>query len=71
MRQRADLSQLIWGVAEILADLSAYYHLLPGDLIYTGTPEGVGPVQPGDRLVGHIEGVGSIALSIGESHSAN
>ncbi len=42
-----------------------YYHLQPGDLIYTGTPEGVGPVKPGDRLEGSIEGVGTIALQLG------
>lgn len=66
MRQSADLKDLIWSVPEIVANLSAYYPLRPGDLIYTGTPEGVGPVQPGDELVGRIEGVGEIALQIGE-----
>jgi len=71
VRQQADLSQLIWSVAEILADLSSYYHLLPGDLIYTGTPDGVSAVLPGDRLEGHIEGVGGIELSIGASDSAS
>ena len=65
VRQKSDLSQLIWGVREIIADLSHFYHLAPGDLIFTGTPEGVGPVKPGDRLEGKIEGVGTIALTIG------
>jgi fumarylpyruvate hydrolase len=65
-RQQADLSQLIWSVPEILADLSQYYHLQPGDLVFTGTPEGVGAVVAGDRLEGSIEGVGSISLGIGE-----
>ena len=51
---------------EIVANLSAYYPLRAGDLIYTGTPEGVGPVQPGDVLAGRIEGVGEIALTIGQ-----
>jgi fumarylpyruvate hydrolase len=61
------LSLLIHGVAAVIADLSKYYHLQPGDLVYTGTPAGVGPVKPGDRLEGSIESVGSIALQIGEA----
>jgi fumarylpyruvate hydrolase len=65
-RQHSDVSRLIWSIREILADLSLYYHLQPGDLIYTGTPEGVGAVVPGDRLEGRIEGVGSVTLSIGQ-----
>ncbi len=65
-RQSADLSLLIWNLRELIADLSQFYHLQAGDLIYTGTPEGVGAVKPGDRLQGHIEGVGDIALQIGE-----
>ncbi len=63
-RQRSDLGKLIWSVPEIIADLSLFYHLAPGDLIFTGTPEGVGPVEPGDRLEGRIDGVGEIALTI-------
>lgn len=64
-KQNADLSQLIWNIPELLADLSQFYHLRPGDLIYTGTPEGVGPLKAGDRISGHIDRVGSIALTIG------
>ncbi len=64
-RQRSDIDKLIWNIRELIADLSTYYHLQPGDLIYTGTPEGVGPVQPGQRLEGRIEGIGRIALQIG------
>ena len=64
-RQKADLSQLIWSITEIIADLSKFYHLQPGDLIFTGTPEGVGPVVTGDRIEGHVEGVGEISLNIG------
>ena len=63
-RQSSDISLLIHSVAAVIAHLSQYYHLQPGDLIYTGTPEGVGPVKAGDRLEGSIEGVGSIALAI-------
>ncbi|MCX7157376.1 MAG: fumarylacetoacetate hydrolase family protein [Rhodocyclales bacterium] len=65
-RQSADIAQLIWNIPELLADLSKFYHLEPGDLIYTGTPEGVGPVKPGDRITGHVDGVGDIALDIGQ-----
>jgi fumarylpyruvate hydrolase len=64
-KQRSDLDKLIWNVRELIADLSRFYHLHPGDLIYTGTPEGVGAVQPGDRITGHVQGVGEIALSVG------
>ncbi|MGD9871240.1 MAG: fumarylacetoacetate hydrolase family protein [Thauera sp.] len=65
VRQRGNLADMIWSVPEIIADLSTYYHLQAGDLIYTGTPEGVGPVQIGDRLEGQIEGVGSLRFDIG------
>ena len=65
LRQRSDVDKLIWNIRELIADLSQYYHLQPGDLIYTGTPEGVGPVQPGDRLEGSVAGVGEIVLQIG------
>jgi fumarylpyruvate hydrolase len=64
-RQRSDLDKLIWSVPELIADLSLFYHLEPGDLLFTGTPEGVGPVKPGDRIEGGIEGVGTISLSVG------
>lgn len=65
-KQRSDLSMMIWNIREIIADLSKFYHLQPGDLIYTGTPEGVGAVKPGDNISGHIDGVGDITLDIGE-----
>ena len=66
-RQQSDLGLLIWNVREIIEDLSLYYHLQPGDLIYTGTPEGVGPVVSGDVLEGSIEGVGAISMTVGPS----
>ncbi len=65
VRQKSDLDKLIWNIREILADLSLFYHLQPGDLIYTGTPEGVGAVVPGDKLVGTVQGVGEVALTVG------
>jgi fumarylpyruvate hydrolase len=64
VRQRSDLELLIHPVPALIADLSKYYHLQPGDLIYTGTPEGVGPVVPNDQLAGSIAGVGEITLGI-------
>lgn len=64
LRQDSDLDQLIWSVPEIVSHLSHYYRLEPGDLVYTGTPDGVGPVGPGDRIAGSIAGVGDIALAI-------
>ena len=63
-RQRGDLAELIWPVAEIVARLSALSRLEPGDLIFTGTPRGPGKVARGDRLEGVIEGVGSLAIDI-------
>ena len=63
-RQKSDIDKLIWNIREQIADLSQFYHLQPGDLIFTGTPEGVGPVVAGDKLQGRIDGVGEIALDI-------
>ncbi len=64
-KQLSDVSKLIWNIPELIADLSKFYHLQPGDLIFTGTPEGVGPVVPGDRIEGRIDGVGTITLDVG------
>jgi fumarylpyruvate hydrolase len=63
-RQRGDLGQMIWNVPEIISNLSKSYRLQPGDLIMTGTPAGVGPVVPGDRLVVEVEGLTPLAFSI-------
>lgn len=62
--QRAHLSEMVWSVPEIVAHLSTLYHLRPGDLIYTGTPAGVGPVKPGDRLHGEIDGLAPVEVTI-------
>ena len=63
-RQKGDLSQLIWSVDEIIAHLSAAWTLQPGDLIYTGTPAGVGAVQRGDVMEGRIAGLGSLRVAV-------
>jgi len=56
-RQDSDVGQMMAGVPQLIAELSGLYQLRPGDLIFTGTPAGVGPVRPGDRLEGGIEGL--------------
>ena len=63
-RQQGDLGDLIWSVPETIAHLSTYFELLPGDLIFTGTPEGVGPVVAGDLLRGGVEGLGELSIRI-------
>jgi fumarylpyruvate hydrolase len=63
-RQSSDLGLLIHKVPELLAHLSGYYHLTPGDVIFTGTPEGVGAVLPGDRISGGIDRLGVVTLQI-------
>jgi fumarylpyruvate hydrolase len=63
-RQRSQISQLIWNVAETIEHLSAAWALQPGDLIFTGTPEGVAAVVPGDLLEGTITGLGTLSVRI-------
>ncbi len=65
IKQSSDISLLIHPVPALIAHLSTFYHLQAGDLIYAGTPEGVGPVVAGDRIAGKIEGIGDIALTLG------
>lgn len=64
-KQNSDISLLIHPVPALVVYLSTYYHLQPGDLIYTGTPEGVDAVTAGDQITGEIEGVGAITLNVG------
>lgn len=66
IRQQGDLAQQIWTVPETIAYLSGLVTLAPGDLVFTGTPEGVGAVGPGDRMDGHIDGVGDLSVTIVE-----
>jgi fumarylpyruvate hydrolase len=65
VKQSGDLAQMLWSVPEIIAHLSGLFELKAGDLIYTGTPAGVGPVQRGDRLHGVIAGVGELRVNVG------
>jgi fumarylpyruvate hydrolase len=64
IRQDSDVSLLIWSVAEIIAHLSAWFRLEPGDLIFTGTPEGVGPVLPGQAMHAVIEGLQPLRVRV-------
>jgi fumarylpyruvate hydrolase len=64
-RQDAALGDMIWNVAEIIAQASRLWRLEPGDLFFTGTPEGVGPLVRGDDVLAEIEGVGALTFSIG------
>ncbi|AQR62017.1 fumarylacetoacetate hydrolase [Brevundimonas sp. LM2] len=64
-RQTGELSDMIWSVPEVIAHLSTFYRLQPGDLIYTGTPAGVGPVVEGDVIVATIDGLGALTVTVG------
>jgi len=64
IRQQGDLNELIWSVAEAIAELSTLFSLSPGDLMFTGTPAGVGPVVAGDQITGGIDGIDEIKISI-------
>ncbi|MCE1203774.1 MAG: fumarylacetoacetate hydrolase family protein [Holophagaceae bacterium] len=63
-KQRGDLSQMIWSVPEIIAHVSRFVALAPGDLIFTGTPAGVGPIVPGDKVRCGIEGLGELEIEV-------
>jgi fumarylpyruvate hydrolase len=63
-RQRSNTNQLIWNIAETIEHLSAAWELQPGDLIYTGTPEGVSAVVTGDTLVGAVTGLGELKVRL-------
>lgn len=65
MRQQADIADMIWRPPEIIAHLSRSFELQPGDLIFTGTPAGVGPLRPGDEVAGGVEGLTDLGFSIG------
>lgn len=67
MRQKADIASMVWPIPDLIAHLSGFYHLNAGDLVFTGTPAGVGPVQPGDFLRGEIAGIGTLCVTIGSA----
>jgi fumarylpyruvate hydrolase len=64
LRQNGQLSDMIWSVAEVIAEASKLWRVQAGDLIFTGTPEGVGPLERGDRVKGEIDGVGTVSFTI-------
>jgi len=63
-RQQGDLADMIWKVPEVIAELSTWFELAPGDLIFTGTPAGVGPLKPGDRVRGGVDGLGLLEHTV-------
>ena len=63
-KQRSDIAKLIWSVPEVIANLSSFFELQPGDLIYTGTPEGVGKVERGQTMRGGIDGLGELSVKV-------
>jgi fumarylpyruvate hydrolase len=67
LKQEGQIADLIWSVRETISILSRSWELQPGDLIFTGTPEGVGPVAPGQTLNGGVDGVGEITLTIADT----
>jgi fumarylpyruvate hydrolase len=64
VRQSSDVSKLIWNIGEIIEHLSALWELAPGDLIYSGTPEGVAAVVRGDLMVGRVAGLGELRVRV-------
>ena len=64
IKQNADLNQMTWDVAEQIANLSTFYELMAGDIIYCGTPENVGPVVKGDVMTGHVEGIYDLSVKV-------
>ncbi len=64
VRQDSEVSRMTWSVEEIIAELSTFFELKPGDLIYTGTPAGVGPLKPGDKIEGGIDGLDELRNTI-------
>jgi len=65
LRQRGDIADMVWRIPEIIAELSTWFALAPGDLIFTGTPAGVGPLVPGDRVTAGVDGIATIRFTMG------
>ena len=65
LRQEGDIADMIWNVPDILRELATWFSLQPGDLVFTGTPAGVGRLAPGDRVSGGVEGIGLLEHVMG------
>ena len=65
LRQQGDISDMIWSVAEVISSLSGFFELCPGDLVYSGTPAGVGPLKKGDKLEGEVENLAKLNITVG------
>lgn len=70
LRQESDVRHMLWGVRQIIAELSALYEVRPGDLIFCGTPAGVGAVRPGDRLEGGVDGLEVLRITIAAARAS-
>jgi fumarylpyruvate hydrolase len=71
LRQESDVRHMLWGVRQIIAELSTLYEVRPGDLIFCGTPAGVGAVRPGDRLEGGVDGLEVLRITIAAARAAS
>jgi 2-keto-4-pentenoate hydratase/2-oxohepta-3-ene-1,7-dioic acid hydratase in catechol pathway len=70
-RQKANTRDLLIGIPELIEFASSFYTLHPGDILFTGTPEGVGPVQPGDHIVTEVQGVGRMEVTVRSTGRSN
>ena len=71
VRQQSNTADLILGIPELVEYASSFYTLHPGDVIFTGTPEGVGPIRPGDRIAASIEGIGTMTVAVRAADPGN
>jgi 2-keto-4-pentenoate hydratase/2-oxohepta-3-ene-1,7-dioic acid hydratase in catechol pathway len=67
IQQAANTSDMVMSVAELIEYASGFYTLMPGDVLMTGTPQGVGPIRPGDVLIASAEGLGSMTVNVSEA----
>jgi 2-keto-4-pentenoate hydratase/2-oxohepta-3-ene-1,7-dioic acid hydratase in catechol pathway len=67
IRQSSNTRQMILGVAELIEFASSFYTLYPGDVMITGTPEGVSPIYPGDKIIARIERIGEMEVKVGQA----
>ena len=69
MRQQSNTRHLVYGIAKLIEFASSFYTLMPGDIIMTGTPEGVGPVLPGDRIKAGVSGIGQFSMRVAPAYA--